>query len=521
MKRCGNCNIRFYCSSECQKIHWRQHKSECKQTQENAKALMCADQQLDLNHPFEAMVAAFYSTPFSELSCRNACDCAMDFLVDTSTKELNRDFSLFSDLGFMRLTTFSIKALTAFPENSEIIQKHLNLIVLYMNYLIIKTLENGVRGVIRLDLLFRAGMMEPVVESIRLHIGIMKIAQLGWFILAELSMVDHSKYLQALARAGVVELAITSLRVQARDADACLCITRTMSNFAEQINAKEMTVPNLLEQPLALSIIVAMKRHRFHSEMQAECCLFLHRALMGPSDASYVPMLIALGAFEATVDAMSRLPTDNTVVHPGAIILDYLCVQYFADTSKPKNTSASLALVSSLPHFYDFFDAPAWEWITSAILDINIASAASEKKFVCPGYGIRILAVLLKKCQGDAVVIGNVSAIIANVIRHATHQWGRAEQEYGYLLLSLKPELLQLLNQCLQKHMNCGRSVLVDNIVTAAWYVTMTISANVKASTLSATLALVEEATQLYPADENIQQRGGWFQREYTVGASN
>ena len=29
-KRCGNCQLQYYCSKECQRVHWKTHEPKCK-----------------------------------------------------------------------------------------------------------------------------------------------------------------------------------------------------------------------------------------------------------------------------------------------------------------------------------------------------------------------------------------------------------------------------------------------------------------------------------------------------------
>ena len=29
LSKCGNCNCAYYCSAECQKNHWKEHKAQC------------------------------------------------------------------------------------------------------------------------------------------------------------------------------------------------------------------------------------------------------------------------------------------------------------------------------------------------------------------------------------------------------------------------------------------------------------------------------------------------------------
>lgn len=518
LKRCGNCSIRFYCSVDCQRVHWKQHKVECKQIQEAAKALQDTALGLDLNHPFETMIADFIAEDFTEQSYKEACERAVAFILDPSGQEARQDLRLFTEQGFMRLNAFAIKALTVFPENNVVAENSLLMISFYIDYLSRKDEQSGFSNSTRLDLLFRAGLMEPIVNCVRTHPDNAIVAIRGWRMLKGLVFVDHTKYLAALERAGIIDL--TMLTLESHDADevACSEVCIAMSTFALQVVCKQMTniVQRLQEKPLTMSIITAMRSHPSSSTVQSGCCLFLHRVARS-MNPSYASMLVAMGVFEDTVEAIMKFPSEQLIVHPGAGILADLCAEYFADTSKPRNTSASYVLVSSLPYLGSGIDAAALLAITYAIFQINCFSRTSEVEFVYPGFGISILMILLEKrlraIHNDGSsesVTAFMCGTIAKAILHAKRQWSNESPEYGEVQTSLKPELLDTLIKSLQKHKNSREVFVVDQLFTAVCYVTNYMP-GVKASTLSVVLQLVEEVMAMHPKSKAIQDMGVRF----------
>lgn len=522
LKRCSKCHLRFYCSPECQRAHWGLHKVECELAHGAAKALQHTGRELDLHNPFEAKVAAFEAQPFNEHSFLGSIDTFRTFLIDATTEGIHRDLlSETTYLGCMRLNALALKGLNQFPDNTDISELCLQAILAYIDHIKASTASamSGASDVIfapRLEILFNAGALQLVVNSIRMHIANTTVAFFGWNILTGLASANWRKHLESVANAGLTDLAHLTFRVHGRDALICHSVLATLNAFSLQVHLKKLIVPQLCDQPLTLAILLAARRYSSFNGIQQYGCSFLCRMLIiYEKDPSYVSMLVRLGAFDAAVTAIQTFPEDWTVVGPAADVLIALCVEYFADSSKPRNTSATLALVSTLPYFYseagkymDFIEA-----IMDAIVEINYVSSASTKEFIHRGKGLSILAVVLGKCADSELIIGKACVAIGNSTYEAK-QWDKLCPEYRQYHAALETELEPVLIQCLQTHKNS----IIEELVTAIAVALIDVTRNyfeggMDGACFSIVRPLIEEVLREHPSWKVLQERGGEFLR--------
>lgn len=498
LKRCSGCKVRFYCSAECSKANWKDHKVECKQAQDAQKV---KGEVADVEIPFEGAILDFEAMPFTESSFQTFIDALRPiYILDASQKFIRTDLNGVTERGYLRLNALAIRAIHEFPHCIGAVDYALLSIESYLR----RFCSGGALDNLRRDMLLKAKDLEPLFRCLRLHIANPAIMVKGSFVVANLTNIDHAKFVESLGLAGLVDISLDSLKLHPKDASICRYVLRALSSWMYRVTIRRIAI-NFDKNALILPVLLVMKRFQDSEYIQANCCRVFY-TLTEEEDrvnSSCATTLVAMGAFELTIRAIQGFPSSDNVVKHGSLVLKFLSTSYFRNKAKVYSTDACAAIVECIPNF-DSNPTTRMAIIVS-INDVISQSPASVAKFIHPASGVKLVSTILRRDMNDVIVVGQCVKLF-NKTCLSTEKWDKGSSEYLKLIKELSSELWPLLIHCIKKYMHQNQEVIIMNAMGPVLYL-----AGATGMTHDEVAGLFKEAIRVYPSVKDMQTLGNAY----------
>lgn len=456
---------------------------------------------LDLTHPFEGAIAEFEAAEFTDVAfvAFIKCLCAV-FFIDEFTRRYSSDLAGVTVFGYVRLITLAIRALNEQPDDSDVQCAAINVILSYTT----KYCTFAV-GYSRVDVLYKSKALDHILRILISYSTDLTISHSVWCILSAMCRTERTKYIETLGSSGIIDLAIETLKVHGRDQNICTVILVSLDDLLLLACTRGVSVPPYDDNGLVLNLVLTMKRFSSNSFIQSTCCsilegmLYRFRGIDEIQASSLVTSMVSMGLYELVIAALKSFSTSHQIRSHGSVLLNFICKQYFADQSKPRNTEGCVALAACLSHHA--LDIQASKTIIDALKHLVVESPASGAKFLISDGLISLGTALEVHLNEPSHVINGSNAICLLCAYPMDQLVGSAE--FIQVLRELEQAILPILLQAFKLHMNTTDEAILQNIMAGS------ISIASKSQREYAELTeLVCEAMHLHPTMEALQVHG-------------
>lgn len=463
LQRCSKCSFRSYCSEKCQKAHWPEHKSECREFIGDLSR-----QQLilfDPNNPFERAIQEFDDSNFNERDFHQFIYTIAHryFPIvgeeDPAIKTFGR--GLLTEAAYAKLNALVIRALIEFCNYRDMTKLCLSSIGSYMReYCEFK--DEIMVTVQRIGTLIEAGLVDALFNVIRIHAPLRNIFPYScWVIIHHLVRVDNSECLKTFGRKDIGGVAITTIRYFNKIETCCLITLEAVAILTQSALHKKRAIPQLYSKELSLQIIVCMKR--FPSLlMNTNCCAILEYFTDRYPEA--IVDLVALGALGTIVAVIEAFPTDPQLMTSSSKIIVTLCNDGNCRRSRNSHQciiAGCMALLGSVPHHLDYPETCFY--IIQGVRLSAEPMGLFSRIFARPGNGFETLAILFKNHLRNVSCVLQYCILIRSVLSSQEFNWNSDETAEAKAVL--EADILPCMLVCLRLHLHPEIAELVMNLI--------------------------------------------------------
>lgn len=459
-------------------------------------------------HPFDSAIVEFDAENFTESSFVEFIETIKSLYFIDPADCFGEGLDGVTETGYLQLLSLAVRALDEYPDSTDVASAS---IAVFLSYTV--KYCNDAMGFSRVEAMFDREAFDPIVQCIRKHLADRALTCDAWNVLSKMARTERTKNIEALHYAGVMELAVDTLKTHGREELTCVYVAETLGVWLQVALLRGVAIPPYDGNMIPLNIAVAMKRFPANSYIQSPCCRILRSLLVCISIDSHIleesPLaahMASIGVFELLVAAIRRFPTELDVAQVGPVVLGLIAKKYFANKSKPHNTDACIAMTACLPHY-------ATNPLFASVIIVNIRCAirwspASAVKFVNPGGGLRLLTTTLQTHVDNEFLVLSSSELIF-VLCGKSMNWDRASVEHAQLVFELEDEVLPVLLQSVLLHLHDAAEGVVNMFLAGL----VSLSQQIQKKDIVEVSALVREVMSLYPSVEGITEVGGLYLR--------